>query len=201
MGRAGTRPVQCLHSPVRVRVRANQFARAIDDRVHCADTTRLGRDGIQEIHHRVKNNLMRMVEIVRLERMHVPAVHGGLNMVLGDLENRVQGMALVHTMLSSTQWRPLPLNDLVTQIITAALSASGIWGLTRHASATTVLTVSSSKRTGEDGGAGHGVGGLRVGEEGGVTQDGQKGIGAEIYALPVGNGVTEIGAGIIPNDH
>jgi len=81
---------------------------------------------LNDVNHRVKNNLMRMVEIVRLERARAPASEAGLHLVLGDLESRLQGMAVVHTMLSGTQWKPLPLDELVTLIITAALSGSPI---------------------------------------------------------------------------
>ena len=46
--------------------------------------------------------------------------------MLRDLESRLQGMAVLHTLLSDAQWRPLPLSDLVTQIVTAALIGSPI---------------------------------------------------------------------------
>jgi PAS domain S-box-containing protein len=114
----------CIHHDVTARKQAELALtlQAEQVRQEAAVKTTL----LNDVNHRVKNNLMRMVEIVRLERMHAPSAESGLRVVLGDLENRVQGMAVVHTMLSSTQWRPLPLNDLVTEIITAALSTSTI---------------------------------------------------------------------------
>ena len=48
----------------------------------------------------------------------------GLRAALHDLENRLQGMAVIHTMLSTAQWNPLPLRELVTQVVNAALSGS-----------------------------------------------------------------------------
>jgi PAS domain S-box-containing protein len=79
---------------------------------------------LNDVNHRVKNNLMRLGELVRLERDHAPDSEPGLKAVLGDLESRLHGMTVVHTMLSSVQWGPLSLSDLVTQIVTATLSSS-----------------------------------------------------------------------------
>jgi two-component sensor histidine kinase len=79
---------------------------------------------LRDVNHRVKNNLMRLVEMVRLEREKAPASEPGTRAALSDLENRLHGMEVVHTMLSRSQWRPLSLGDLVTQIVTAALSGS-----------------------------------------------------------------------------
>jgi PAS domain S-box-containing protein len=81
---------------------------------------------LHEVNHRVKNSLMRLAEIVRLEREQAPPSADGLSAVLRDLESRLQGMAVLHTLLSDAQWRPLPLSDLVTQIVTAALIGSPI---------------------------------------------------------------------------
>ena len=79
---------------------------------------------LRDVNHRVQNNLMRLVEMVRLEREKAPASEPGTRAALSDLENRLHGMEVVHTMLSRSQWRPLSLGDLVTQIVTAALSGS-----------------------------------------------------------------------------
>jgi len=81
---------------------------------------------LHDVNHRVKNNLSRLLEIIRLERERaLPAAtewHGALN----DLEHRLRGMEVVHGMLSTAQWQPLPLHELVTRIVTAALSGSPI---------------------------------------------------------------------------
>jgi two-component sensor histidine kinase len=81
---------------------------------------------LHEVNHRVKNNLMRLVEIVRLGREHTPSSEAGLLAALHDLENRLQGMAVIHTMLSTAQWNPLPLRELVTQVVNAASSGSSV---------------------------------------------------------------------------
>ena len=81
---------------------------------------------LHDVNHRVKNNLTRLVEIIRLEREQALPAETGLRAALGDLESRLQGMAVVHSLLSGAQWKPLLLSDLVHQIITAALSGSPI---------------------------------------------------------------------------
>lgn len=81
---------------------------------------------LNDVNHRVKNNLLRLIEIVRLERKHAPTTEAGLRAALADFEDRLRGMEVVHTMLSTTRWNPLPLNELVTQIVLAALSGSPI---------------------------------------------------------------------------
>jgi two-component sensor histidine kinase len=52
---------------------------------------------LKEVHHRVKNNMQVIVSLLRLEsqRMNVPAVKG----VLGDLQNRILAMSLLHEAL------------------------------------------------------------------------------------------------------
>jgi len=81
---------------------------------------------LHEVNHRVKNNLMRLVEIVRLACEHAPPSEAGLLAALHDLENRLQGMAVIHTMLSTAEWNPLPLRELVTQVVNTALSGSSV---------------------------------------------------------------------------
>jgi two-component sensor histidine kinase len=69
---------------------------------------------------------MHLAEIIRLQRGQTAPAEGGLNTALGDLESRLRGMEVVHSMLSSAHWSALPLNDMVTEIVNAALSGSPI---------------------------------------------------------------------------
>jgi two-component sensor histidine kinase len=77
---------------------------------------------LQEVNHRVKNNLTAIIGLLYAERRR-----GGMEnqpayqSLLDDLTNRVQGLARVHDMLSATEWAPLPLDQLTRQIIHAAL--------------------------------------------------------------------------------
>jgi two-component sensor histidine kinase len=81
---------------------------------------------LHEVNHRVKNNLLRLVEIVRLQREHAAPGDAGLRLALADVENRLHGMEVLHSMLAKAQWKPLPINELVTQIVTAGLHGSPI---------------------------------------------------------------------------
>ena len=81
---------------------------------------------LHDVSHRVKNNLARLLQIIRLERERLGPTEKRCHVALADLEDRLRGMELVHTMLSTSQWHPLPLRDLVTQAVTGALSGSPI---------------------------------------------------------------------------
>ena len=78
---------------------------------------------LQEVNHRVKNNLMAIIGLLCTERQRVKGVedHATFEMVLEDLTGRLEGLATVHDLLSETEWTPLLLSDLVSQIINSAL--------------------------------------------------------------------------------
>ncbi len=81
---------------------------------------------LDEVNHRVKNNLASIMGILALESQR--SIRGGTDyrIALREMQNRIQGMAAVHEMLSATRWSPLPLADLVTRIIHEALSNSSM---------------------------------------------------------------------------
>lgn len=81
---------------------------------------------LHDVNHRVKNNLARLLEIVRLEREQATSGEPDCSLAFHDLENRLRGMEMVHSMLSTAQWHSLPLRELVTQIVSGALSGSPI---------------------------------------------------------------------------
>jgi two-component sensor histidine kinase len=81
---------------------------------------------LHDVNHRVKNNLARLLEIVRLEAERSVPTEAGCQGAFRDLENRLRGMETLHTMLTTSQWHPLPLRELVTQIVSGALSGSPI---------------------------------------------------------------------------
>ncbi len=81
---------------------------------------------LHDVSHRVKNNLARLLEIIRLERERVESAAVGCHAAFTDLEDRLRGMELVHRMLSTSEWQPLPLRELLTQIVAGALSGSPI---------------------------------------------------------------------------
>lgn len=81
---------------------------------------------LHDVNHRVKNNLARLLEIVRLEREQTARDEPDCRVAFHDLENRLRGMEMVHTMLSTAQWHSVPLGELATQIVSGALSGSPI---------------------------------------------------------------------------
>ncbi|MBN1991796.1 MAG: PAS domain S-box protein [Anaerolineae bacterium] len=75
-----------------------------------------------EVNHRVKNNLTAIIGLLYAERRHAQETRP-YEEIINALVNRVQGLATVHELLSAAEWRPLPLSDLATQIIHAAVHA------------------------------------------------------------------------------
>lgn len=79
---------------------------------------------INEINHRVKNNLAAIIGLLYTEQQNTQIVNQAtFKMVMKKLINRVQGLATVHSLLSASEWKPLRLSDLAQQIVYAVLRA------------------------------------------------------------------------------
>lgn len=79
---------------------------------------------LDEIHHRVKNNLAAIIGLLYAERRHTDMENEATyQMIMERLISRVQGLATVHNLLSESGWSPLRLHELATQIIHTALQA------------------------------------------------------------------------------
>ena len=77
---------------------------------------------LREVNHRVGNNLTAIVGLLSLEQRHLEtAGQSTYKEIMQDLNTRVNGLATVHRMLSSSKWEPLLLSDLTERIISAAL--------------------------------------------------------------------------------
>jgi len=77
---------------------------------------------LREVNHRVKNNLSAIIGMLLKEQDHAEAAGTTAYLdVLGDLIGRVEGLSTVHSMLSSSGWRPRLLTELCEQVIHAAL--------------------------------------------------------------------------------
>lgn len=79
---------------------------------------------LQEVNHRVKNNLMAIRGLLLVERsqaLNEGRVH--VTELLESLDQRIHGLAKVHDVLSRSQWGPVSLQDLASQIIQEALKA------------------------------------------------------------------------------
>jgi len=77
---------------------------------------------LQEVNHRVKNNLATIIGLLYAERRH-SGIEDQVTFqaIMQDLITRVQGLATVHTLLSAAEWAPLSLSELARQIIASAL--------------------------------------------------------------------------------
>ncbi len=79
---------------------------------------------LNEINHRVKNNLAAIIGLLYAERRHAGMENEDTyQMIMKSLINRVQGLATVHSLLSESGWAPLPLSELARQIIQTSLRA------------------------------------------------------------------------------
>jgi len=76
---------------------------------------------LSEVNHRVKNNLTALISI--LHKTHEQADEKGLNIaaVLPVMEERINGLLNVHSMLSEIGWQSLKLSDLCTSIVSGTL--------------------------------------------------------------------------------
>ncbi len=77
---------------------------------------------LQEVNHRVKNNLSAIIGMLYAERRHAQAKdHPHYQATLHDLINRVQGLATVHSLLTAHEWRPLLISELAERVVDSVL--------------------------------------------------------------------------------
>lgn len=79
---------------------------------------------LDQVNHRVKNNLSTIIGLLYAARRYVEEKDQLVYLsIMNDLVSRVQGLATVHSLLSASQWTPLLLNELTTQVIRSTLQA------------------------------------------------------------------------------
>ena len=79
---------------------------------------------LQEVNHRVKNNLSAIMGLLYAERRHAGVKDDPVyQSIMGDLINRVQGLAAVHSILSASKWGMISLSELVQWVTHSALQA------------------------------------------------------------------------------
>ncbi len=79
---------------------------------------------LREVNHRVKNNLSAIIGILYAERRHTDLQDKNVyQSIMQDLISRVQGLSTVHNLLSQAEWTPVSLENLINQVIQAALRA------------------------------------------------------------------------------
>jgi two-component sensor histidine kinase len=81
---------------------------------------------LNEVNHRVKNNLTAIIGLLDLESNRVINSTDDYRAVLKDLISRINGLATVHDILSSNQWSPVQLELFVQKIIDNASASSPI---------------------------------------------------------------------------
>jgi PAS domain S-box-containing protein len=79
---------------------------------------------LEEVNHRVKNNLAAIIGLLHLEQRHIEAESQTIDQtVMQDLINRIHGLATAHRLLSTANWSPILLSELTTKVIHSALQA------------------------------------------------------------------------------
>jgi PAS domain S-box-containing protein len=78
---------------------------------------------LNEVNHRVKNNLMAVQGLLLAERrLADPAGRPYVERAIDSISGRIDGLLSVHRMLSASQWGPMRISDLAETIISRLLS-------------------------------------------------------------------------------
>ena len=77
---------------------------------------------LKEISHRVKNSLAGIVGLLRAqERFAKASGRSSLPEIMTDIVKRIEGLAMVHRLLSTAEWASLQLNELVEEVVRHSL--------------------------------------------------------------------------------
>jgi two-component sensor histidine kinase len=78
---------------------------------------------IQEVHHRVKNNLQNIAAILRIQARRVESDESRVHLM--EAVNRVLSMAVIHEFLSHDEHRPINVKDVCQRIASQVTQVSG----------------------------------------------------------------------------
>ncbi|MDX1520606.1 MAG: GAF domain-containing protein [Anaerolineae bacterium] len=79
---------------------------------------------LNEVNHRVKNNLAAIIGLLYAERRHMTDDEEfDYQAFMTDMISRIGGLETVHNMLSASEWSPLQLSELADRIVRSALQA------------------------------------------------------------------------------
>jgi two-component system, sensor histidine kinase PdtaS len=78
---------------------------------------------IQEVHHRVKNNLQNIAAILRIQARRVQSDEARVH--LTEAVNRVLSMAVIHEFLSTDEHRPINVKDVCQRVAAQVAQVSG----------------------------------------------------------------------------
>ncbi len=76
---------------------------------------------LREVNHRVLNNLTMVQALIGLEQRRAGPQHADVQASLQDLYNHIEGLVVVHRLLSNAQWQSLDLTKMISKTIDAAL--------------------------------------------------------------------------------
>ena len=77
---------------------------------------------LQEVNHRVQNNLTALIGLLYIEQEYARAENRAAHKAITQsLTIRIGGLATVHSLLTASEWAPLPLNYLAGQVIKSAM--------------------------------------------------------------------------------
>ncbi len=78
---------------------------------------------LKEVNHRVKNNLAAIVGLLYTKRRRFGLSKDSTiyQAITEDIIGQVQGLATVHSLLSASEWTPLHLSELTSQIVRSSL--------------------------------------------------------------------------------
>lgn len=77
---------------------------------------------LQEVNHRVKNNLSAIISMIHMEQDRAEAQGlTSISPILQNINDRIGGLSTVHSLLSSTGWQPLKICDLCQEVVNATL--------------------------------------------------------------------------------
>jgi len=116
----------------KLRVSHEELERRVDElRRREAELERYSRTQavlLQEVNHRVKNNLSAIIGLLSVEEAKASNRSDEVvTRVLGEMERRIRSLDTVHSLLSRVEWRPLPLHDLCGRLLQTTLgTATGV---------------------------------------------------------------------------
>jgi len=78
---------------------------------------------VDEINHRVKNNLSAIIGLLYAKQSSFESRKTiNASQMIHDLITSIQGMATVHQLLSASEWAPVAVSDMAVQIIASVLN-------------------------------------------------------------------------------
>jgi PAS domain S-box-containing protein len=120
---------------------ANQVAAALENAElyeKARQDARIKATLLSEVNHRVKNNLSAIIGLLYAERRHAGLQDDPMyQSIMNGLINRIRGLAIVHNLLSKSEWLPLRLSQMTEQLINTTLQM-----LPRHKHAVVVVSPS-----------------------------------------------------------